>query len=131
MWAIIDNSTNERVGDYYADDARPTAGDEQRVVERPDGMNWDPTIPGFVLPPIPELITVGRFKLLLTQAERIEIRAAAASSAQVADFLDLLNGFTDGVSLDDPNLITAIGQMQAAGLLTEARAAEVLAGTAP
>jgi hypothetical protein len=86
---------------------------------------------GICYPDPPALLTVGRFKLLLTQDERIAFRTAAASNPQVEDFLDLLAGFTEGVSLTDPFLVTAITQMKTAGLLTDARAAAVLAGDAP
>jgi hypothetical protein len=86
---------------------------------------------GIAYPEPPTLISVGRFKLLLTQTERITFRTAASENAEVEDFLDLLDGFTDGVSLADPFLVAAIGQMASVGLLTEERAAAVLAGGAP
>jgi len=93
---------------------------------------WDPAHKGFKDKPMAApLISVGRFKLLLTREEREAIRAAASSNADVEDFLDLLNGFTDGVSLSDPVLATALNEMQAAGLLTADRVTAILAGEAP
>jgi len=93
---------------------------------------WDPVARGFKDKPMAApLMTVGRFKLLLTKAEREAIRAAAATNADVEDFLDLLNGFTDGVSLGDPVLTAALSEMQAAGLLTADRVTAILAGETP
>jgi hypothetical protein len=96
----------------------------------PDVMEWSPALGGFVSRIAP-LMSVGRFKLLFTRGERIAMREAATSDDDVADWLDLLNGFTDGVSLSEPMLIGAITEMRDAGLLTQERAAAVLAGEPP
>lgn len=117
-------------------DAEPAPGDGQRVVEvalgYPTTCLWSQVKGGFVdLVVASPLISVGRFKTLFTFQERTAMRAAAAQSPQIEDFLDLLSGFTDGVSLSDPLLIGAIGQLQAGGLLTPARAAAILAGNPP
>lgn len=81
-------------------------------------------------PPRP-LMPVGRFKLLLTQAERIGFREAAKTDAEVADALDLLNGFTNGISLDDPVLSALLAEMVGKDLLAEERVAPILAGDTP
>lgn len=115
----------------------PTPGEGQRVVLVPIGYGetaaWSVARGAFVdiVPPAQQLISVGRFKLLFTQAERIALRAAAQQSPEVEDFMDLLAGFTDGISLADPAMVAAIGQLQQGNLLTADRATAILAGTSP
>lgn len=70
------------------------------------------------------------FKRLLTSAERIAIRAAAAGNAQLADFMDLLDT-APVVHLDDPITIAGVQTLEAATLIASGRAAEILAGTRP
>lgn len=134
QWLLIDSATKELVSNTIYDvEPEPAEGEETRVVMPgyPADWDWSAALDGFVIKRRPsDLITVGRFKLLLTKDERIAIRAAAAASADVEDFLDLLSGFTDGVSLSDPLLIGALGEMQAAGLLTADRVTAILAGEA-
>ena len=134
QWAIINDADNSWVSGPV--DSEPTPGDGQHLVtvppDYPDGRRWSAALNGFVDLTAPQtLISVGRFKLLFTQSERIAMRAAAKQSHAVEDFMDLLNGFTDGVTLSDPVMTGAIGQLQAAGLLTADRAAAVLAGSSP
>jgi hypothetical protein len=62
----------------------------------------------------------------LTQAERINIRAAAAGNAVVDDYVQLLN-VTGVVNLDDPDTIGGLNALESAGLLSVGRAAEILA----
>jgi hypothetical protein len=133
-WIVIDDATGMMLSGPV--DGEPTVETGQLAMDCPPGYGtdwlWDATTRGRKdVVAVSPLITVGRFKLLLTQAERIAMRAAAAANPEVFDFLDLLPGFTAGISLQDPVLIAAIGQMKDAGLLTEARAAAVLAGEAP
>jgi hypothetical protein len=134
-WIVIDDATGMMLTGPV--DEEPTAETGQTALDCPPGYGtdwlWDATTRGRkdVVVAAPPLITVGRFYLLLTQGERIAMRAAASENDEVMDFLSILPGFTDGISLQDPVLVEAIGQMQAAGLLTEARAAAVLAGEAP
>jgi hypothetical protein len=140
IWLTIDATTHAILLQTEGDDdaEAPIAGEGQKVVLAPGNypatMRWDPTSPpdgGFRdIEPLP-LMSVGRFKLLFTRTERIAMRQAAATDDGVADWLDLLDGFTEGVALDDPLLVDAIGDMATAGLLTPARAAAVLAGEAP
>ena len=132
-WALIGIDNAWLAGPL---EAEPTPGEGERVIEvalgYPDACLWSPAAGGFVdVVQSSPLISVGRFKLLFTQAERIAMRAAAAQSPQVEDFLDLLAGFTEGVSLSDPVTVASIGQLQAAGLLTADRAAAILAGQTP
>ena len=74
------------------------------------------------------IITKFAFKQRLTQTERIAIREAAAVNPIVYDFEDLLNS-AQFVDLTFPDTIAGVQQLEAAGLLTEGRANEIL--TAP
>ena len=82
----------------------------------------------FTRPPAPVIarhITAYAFKMRLTAAERIGIRAAAASNAAVYDWLDL----ADSARYIDLDLLTTregVLALEAAGLLAVGRAAEVL-----
>lgn len=138
-WALIETADDSWDG-VTMSDAEPTApedGSQYAVRVPPSYPNdtaWSPALKGFAdraSAVVDTLLTVGRFKLLLTKAERVAIRTAAASSTDVEDFLDLLAGFTDGVSLSDPLLIGALSELQTAGLLTADRVAAILAGQTP
>ena len=135
QWILIDAATHALVDDtIYDQQPNPSDGQEIRLVMPgyPADWYWSASLDGFVRKDkTPELMTVGRFKLLLTKEERIAIRSAAASNTDVEDFLDLLNGFTDGVSLSDPLLIGAVTQLATAGLLTSDRAVAIIAGQTP
>lgn len=133
-WALIRDADNAWLGGPL--ETEPSAGEGERVVVIPlgwpDTCEWSPTRGGFVdLVTAAETMTVGRFKLLFTQAERIALREAAKTQPMVDDFLDLLSGFTDGVSIADPVLVGSIEALVPAGLLTSERAAAILAGAAP
>ena len=133
-WAVIRNSDGMWLEGPLDEQPIPGEGESVVVVALgyPDAMAWSPAVRGFVdIVTAAPTLTIGRFKLLLTQAERIAIRQAAATVPEVEDFMDLLNGFTDGVSLSDPMMIAAIGQLHDAGLLTEERATAVLDGLPP
>ena len=70
-------------------------------------------------------ITKQKFKLRLTQAERILIRETAKTNATVFDFQDLLDSGSH-VDLNDSVLITGINAMEQLGLIAEGRAHEIL-----
>jgi hypothetical protein len=133
-FALIRNSDNAWLAGPLEQQPSPGAG--ERAIEvalgYPERVAWSPAKGGFVdIVTASPLLTVGRFKLLFTYQERAALRAAAQSSDLIADFLDLLNGFTDGVALDDPVLVASIQALVPAGLLTAARAEQVLAGISP
>jgi hypothetical protein len=133
-WALIRNSDNAWLDGPL--DEEPEPGEGERVIEvalgYPDRVAWSPPKGGFVdIVTAAPLLTVGRFKLLFTYEERAALRAAAQTSDLIADFLDLLNGFTEGVALDDPVLIQSINALIPAGLLTSVRAEAILAGSPP
>lgn len=133
-WAIIRESDNTWLAGPLTEEPNPGAG--ERVVEvalgYPTTCEWSSSRGGFMdLMTATDLISVGRFKLLFTQAERIALRETAKTVPEVEDFLDLLAGFTAGVSLNDPVMIGAINQLVPLGLLTPSRAGEILSGVLP
>jgi hypothetical protein len=113
---------------------RPDAVDGQQIIEAcfgyPETMYWSPEARAFRTRAA-GVLTVGRFKLLLTQPERIAIREAGAGNAEVFDALDLLSGFSSGIALDDPVLAGFLAQMVANGLLAPERVPQILAGEGP
>lgn len=62
-----------------------------------------------------------------TQAERIAIRAAAASNPAVNDYVQLLNAVTDLVHLDDPDTVAGLNALEAAGIIGAGRSAAIRA----
>lgn len=132
-WAVI-GADDAWLAGPLDEEPTPAAGERVIVVAAgyPDSCLWSQAKGGFVdVVQAAPLISVGRFMLLFTQGERIALRAAAKQSVEVEDFMDLLRGFTEGVSLTDPVMLVAIGQLQAGGLLSAERAAQILAGQAP
>lgn len=69
------------------------------------------------------------FMRLFTQAERIAIRTLAKSDAAAEDFLDLLDKAAATGTLvhsNDPDLLAALSAFEAAGVIAEGRAAEIV-----
>lgn len=113
-------------------DDEPAAGEGERAIEVALGLGetceWSPARRAFVDIVVAQpMITVGRFKLLMTTAERIAIREASATDPVIFDFLDVLAGFAE-VSVSDPVLVRCIQALVPKGLLTAERAEAVLAG---
>lgn len=67
------------------------------------------------------------FMRLFSHAERIAIRTAAQQSAELEDFLDLLDK-ADQVHLDSAETIAGLAAMEQGGLLATGRADEVRNG---
>lgn len=135
-FALIRDADNLWLGGPFDEPPEPGAG--ERVIEialgYPERVAWSPQLGGFVdlaVAGSTPLISIGRFKLLFTPAERSALRAAAKVDEQIEDFLDLLGGFTDGIALDDPVLVASINALVPAQLLTAERAAQILAGAQP
>ncbi len=61
-----------------------------------------------------------------TQAERIAIRTAAKSVAQLEDYLQLME-LAGEVRSDDPDVVAALAMLEGAGLIGVGRAQEILA----
>lgn len=76
-------------------------------------------------------ISILNFKLILTKAERIRIRAAAKVSDAVADFVDLLSSATF-VDMERRDTVEAVAQLGAAELLDHpSRVNEIIATRIP
>jgi hypothetical protein len=76
-------------------------------------------------PASPRVIAPLEFLLRFTAAERTAIRAAAAISPELADWIDQAR-FAREIDLDAPTTATGIDALVAAGLLTVERRAAVL-----
>ena len=86
--------------------------------------------PAPFVPPAPRrVVTALGFMERLTQAERIAIRAVARAPGgeAIEDWLDMLRAAQE-VDLADPRTVAGVAAIVAAGLLTNARAAALLAG---
>jgi len=70
-------------------------------------------------------VTIQKFKLRLTQDERIAIREAAKENPVVFDFQDLLDSGSHADLLDDV-LIKGLSAMEPLGLMAQGRAQEIL-----
>lgn len=79
--------------------------------------------------PIDELNKID-FLRLFTQAERINIRAAAKVDPVVEDYEDMLNK-APTVRLSDPDIQAGVPLLEGSGLIGPGRAAQILAGEAP
>lgn len=72
------------------------------------------------------LIKAYWLKLRFTDAERQALRSAAASSQEIADFLDLLNSKDDGVHLKRPEFRSRLDALVGASLLAPERPAQII-----
>lgn len=91
-----------------------------------DGTNY--TAPAPVTPPTHRTrLTRLEFRNLFTQAEKQALYTAAQSSIDVQIFLDDLNA-AQYVETTDPVTVAGLGALVSAGLLTQARADEILLG---
>ena len=76
--------------------------------------------------PIPKRrISAYAFKIRMTSAERIAIRAAAVSSTAIADLIDLVDS-SPSVDLNLPMVRLGILSLENAGLLAAGRAVQIL-----
>jgi len=77
------------------------------------------------IPASPRVIAPLEFLLRFTAAERTAIRAAAAASPELADWIDQAR-FAREIELDAPTTAAGLNALVAAGLLTAERRAAVL-----
>jgi hypothetical protein len=93
----------------------------------PDG-DWNPATLSFVArSALPETWTKYEFKQRMTAAERVAVRAAAASNAVVADFMDLLD--SSGVVIRaNPNVLAGLNYLESIAVLGAGRASEIING---
>jgi hypothetical protein len=123
-YAVINRATGAEVYRYQHTEAVPWQGMEFAThdhVALPDDPPPDaPPVPAFVWT---RLEYLRRF----TGTERVTIRAAAAASPVLADYLHLLD-LAEEVRSDDPDTIAAVQMLEGAGLIAPGRAAEILGG---
>jgi hypothetical protein len=93
----------------------------------PDG-DWSSATLSFVArSTLPETWTKYEFKQRMTAAERVAVRAAAASNAVVADFMDLLDS-SGAVVRANPNVLAGLNYLESIAVLATGRAAEIING---
>jgi len=85
-----------------------------------------PILDGYVTQYAKPVVSRTEFLRRIPQAKRVAIRAAAANSAVLADYLALLDASPE-VDLLDPDTTGGMQAMVSAGLLTRAEADAVLA----
>lgn len=97
--------------------------DEFGIGDLHDGTRF--TERRFVPPVASRTISKLAFLRLMTQDERIALRAAAKITPVMEDFMALLDIAMD-VNKDDPDVISGLQKAEQAGLLAPGRAAEIL-----
>lgn len=131
----LDSQNRVRALAISPDDLGPPADFWDLVVsnETEVEIGWTKLPDGTFTPPAASTVrNVSRreFARLFTPQERIAIRAASASNPQLADLYELMT-LDETVNLAHPDVSLGIGALVSAGLLTQARGAAILAGTAP
>jgi hypothetical protein len=95
-----------------------------------DGQGFFPFTPDPPPPPPVDELNKVDFLRLFTQAERMDILAAAKTNAYIADYQNMLDA-TDRPRLSDPDMQMGIPLLELGGLLDPGRAAQILAGVRP
>lgn len=116
-----------RDGDFSSDPNTVLLQPNEQVVR---GMMYDPNeTPRFrsVEPVTAPRWTAFQFLLRFTEQEREAFRVAALTDGKVADFIQLC-GAASEVEANHPMTIAGMAYLVSEGLLTQARADEVLAG---
>ena len=73
-----------------------------------------------------------QYKLLFTSQERIAIRVERETDPVIDDFFDIIDDpRLEGVDVNGPASVSAVNYMRDKGLLTEARAEDILANRVP
>jgi len=95
-----------------------------------DGSTFSPPVPEPEPVPEPTILNNVDFLRLFTQAERINIRAASAVNATIADYQYMLDAAVT-VNLQDPDILSGVPLLEQAGLIGQGRAAQILANEPP
>lgn len=82
-------------------------------------------LPDLPKPPNPPILSPYRFKRRMTAQERVAIRTAASTNAAIYDYMDMLDT-APSINLTDSLTRGGINTLAQAGLLTTARATEIL-----
>jgi hypothetical protein len=132
-WLVFNAETGAQIGALHPTPPEPQAGQSVAVVPAsamasPPLTQWSPVLRGFVDVPQTHIMTRLEFQLLFTQNERAAIRSSADSSVQ--DFVEL-SKIAGHIDLTHATTISGVNHLQTVGLLSTARAAQVLAGQAP
>jgi len=89
-------------------------------------VSWEGNILGFVPKPS-RVVTKLDYLRRFTSEERIAIKTLALQVPQLADYLYLMELSTE-IDLDDDDLKSALGMLEATGILAEGRSSEILNG---
>jgi len=87
-------------------------------------VTWEKNLLNFVDKPVRSLSKLDYLRRFTTQ-ERITIRTVAKTNPVLEDFMVLMDLATE-INLDDPDTVAGLHMLEAAGLLDQGRAAEVL-----
>ena len=80
-----------------------------------------------VAAPVGRAMTKLEFLRRFTATERVTLRQAATQNPYLADYMNLLE-LAGEIRTDDPDTVSGLGMLEAAGLIEPGRAAEILGG---
>ena len=127
-YAVYNTSTGKLfcIGTYITS-SLPSQFSVRTYPEKPDnGKVWDEVAMEFVdAPPVQEGILKIDFMRRFTPEERVAIRTAAQTDQVLVDIEELLRA-AQKVRLNHPDTIYGINYLVSVGLLTQARADEIL-----
>lgn len=124
-WIVEKRSTGEVMHAYDAE-----AAVEWAEYPFAEFNHQQQIVPDTVYVPLERNITGLQYLRRFTQAERIAIREAAKTSAELDDYLRLLDStIAQGgvVNLNDSDVSQAVALLESFGLVAAGRAAEILA----
>jgi hypothetical protein len=126
----ISHSTGHGIPLGYTSKVPPAITEGQYV--RWNGLAWEVTDvappPVEPAPPAPQFVTKVAFRFRLTDAEYVGILSAAKTDVEVQAWLETFN-MVSQINLVDSRTVSGVATLVGKGLLTQARADEVL--TAP
>ena len=88
-------------------------------------VTWSRNLLDFVDKPV-RALTKLEYLRRFTAEERINVRTVAKTNAALEDFMVLMD-LASEINLDDPDTIAGVHMLEAAGLLAQGRASEILA----
>ena len=126
-YAVYETATGalKSVGTVVADPL-PAGLSALALSTQPAGQVWNASTLAFETPVARTILTPYQFVNLFTPTEMAGILAAATTNAAVNLYIEMLH-FAQEVDLSDPNTVSGVNALAAAGLITAARAAQILA----